>query len=245
MPLLYSNQELFLPIRAKGAPVQYLHKVTSFGQQSELAPSDIQLDGNVDSMATAANSNSVRSVSRLSRRKYTSAPFNATSSSNLTEKPQTTSLTFHATHFRALSSDDRTELNTAKVTTDCLDALTDFFDLMSYLDATIPSAEPLISDPCRPEFVWTGAEMKDSLLDEMREGEQEGRCCPQDMLLDIQAAVEGLGFRRCWRRVSEAQRCIEELGGTRWGRLVETPKLPVSVNKETLSYSFHPLCAPR
>ncbi|XP_062281601.1 ATPase family AAA domain-containing protein 5b [Scomber scombrus] len=248
IPLLYSNQELFLPIRAKGAPVQYLDKVTSSGQQSELAPSDIQLNGNVDSMATAAKSNSVRSVSRLSRRKYTSAAFNATSSSNLTEKPQTTSLTFHATHFRALSSDDRTELNAAKVTTDCLDALTDFFDLMSYLDATIPSAEPLISDPCRPEFVWTGAEMKDSLLDEMREGEQEGRCCRQDMLLDIQAAVEGLGFRRCWRRASEswteAHRCIQKLGGTRWGRLMETPKLPVSVNKKSLSYSFQPLCAP-
>lgn len=236
MPLLYSNLELFLPITAKDVPVQYLDKVTSSGQGSELAPSGIQLDGNINAKAAAAISSSVRSVSRLSRRKHTSTAFNTTFSSNLTKKPQTTSLSFHATH-----------LNTAKVAK-CLDSLTDFFDLMSYLDATVPSAEPLISGSCRPEFVWTGAELKDGLLDEMREEEQEGHC-HQEGLLDIQASIEGLGFYRCWESVSEswtqAQRCRQELGETRLGKLMETPNLPVSANKESLSYSFQPLCAPR
>ncbi|XP_042283266.1 ATPase family AAA domain-containing protein 5b isoform X1 [Thunnus maccoyii] len=244
VPLLYCNQELLLPIRAEGTPVHYLDKVTSSGQQS-------QLDGNINPKATAANSDSVRNISRLSRRKYTSAAFDATSSSNLTQKPQRASLTFKATHLRAQSSDDKTEPNADKVATDCLDALTDFFDLMSYLNATKPAAEPLISGSCRPEFVWTGAEMKDSLLDEMREEEEEeeeGRSCCQERWLDIQAAVEGLGFRRCWRRVSEswteAQKCRQELGGTRWGKLVETLTLPVSADRESLGYSFQPLCAP-
>lgn len=251
MPLLYSNLELLLPIRTKGTPVLYLNTATSSGQQSESASSEIQLDGNVNLKAPAANSNLIRNISRLSRRKYTSAAFDATSSSSLIQKPQRTSLSLKATNLRAPSSDDNTEQNPAKVATDCLDALTDFFDLMSYLDATIPAAEWLISGSCRPEFVWTGAEMNDSLLDEMREEEEEedGWSCCQKKLLDIQAAVEGLGFCRCWRRVSEswteAQRCRHELGGTMWGRLVETLTLPVSARRESLSYSLQPLCAPR
>ncbi|KAM7418885.1 hypothetical protein PAMA_016149 [Pampus argenteus] len=247
VPLLYCNLELLLPIRTKGTSVHYLEKVTSSGQQSELAPSDVQLDGNVNPKATAANSNSIRNISRLSRRKYTSAVFNATSSFNLTEKPQRTLLSSKAAHLRAPSSDDKTEQNADKVTADRLHALTNFFDLMSYLNATMLLAGPLISGSCRPEFVWTGAEIKDSLLDEMREEEVGGSCC-QDRLLDIQAAVEGLGFRKCWRQMSEswpeAQKYRQELGGTRWGSLVERLTRPVSANSESLGYSFQPFCTP-
>ncbi|KAM7394091.1 hypothetical protein PAMP_020911 [Pampus punctatissimus] len=248
VPLLYSNLELLLPIREKGTSVYYLEKVTSSGQQSELAPSDVQLDGNVNQKATAANSNSIRNISRLSRRKYTPAVFDATSSSNLAQKPQRTLSSSKAAHLRAPSSDDKTEQNADKVAADRLHALTNFFDLMSYLDATMLVAEPLISGSCRPEFVWTGAEMKDSLLDEMRDEEVGGSCC-QERLLDIQAAVEGLGFRKCWRQVSEswpeAEKCRQELRGTtRWGSLVERLTCPVSANRESLSYSFQSFCTP-
>uniref|UniRef100_A0A3Q1BV08 AAA+ ATPase domain-containing protein n=1 Tax=Amphiprion ocellaris TaxID=80972 RepID=A0A3Q1BV08_AMPOC len=131
--------------------------------------------------------------SELSRRKCISS-----SSDPSSHKPQITS-SLNETPPSSPSSSDKTE---QKVTSGCLEALTDFFDLMSYLDATLPAAEMLVSGSCTPEaFIWTGAELKDGLLDEM--SEEEGWSWSQERLLDIQAAVEGLGCRRYWWRMSE------------------------------------------
>uniref|UniRef100_A0A3Q1F5P5 ATPase family AAA domain containing 5b n=1 Tax=Acanthochromis polyacanthus TaxID=80966 RepID=A0A3Q1F5P5_9TELE len=154
-------------------------------------------------------------VSRLSRRKCISS-----SSDPSSHKPHITSL--NETPPSSPSSSDKTE---QKVTSGCLEALTDFFDLMSYLDATLPAAEMLLSGSCTPEaFVWTGAELKDGLLDEM--SEEEGWSWSQERLLDIRAAVEGLGCHRYWWRVSEvwtgAQKYRQKLEDKKWGRLVES-----------------------
>lgn len=250
VPLLYSNLELLLPIEAKG----------TCGLQKELAPSDIdlhitQLDGYVSGKASATNSKSVRhisrlsrrrNISRLSRRKYIATMFDT--SCSLT---QNASLSPKRAHLRVPSLRDKTEENPAKVVTNCLDALSDFFDLMSCLDSTMPAAAaPLGSGSCRPEaFLWTGAEIKDGLLDVMSEEGEVDRIWSQERLLDIQAAVEGLGCHRCCWRMSEAwteaQNYRQELGDARWGRLVERLTLPVSSKKQSLSFSLQPLCAPR
>uniref|UniRef100_A0A3B4Y042 AAA+ ATPase domain-containing protein n=1 Tax=Seriola lalandi dorsalis TaxID=1841481 RepID=A0A3B4Y042_SERLL len=150
----------------------------------------------------------------LHRKKYIARVFDTTSPSTLTHKPQSTSLSLKGARSRLPSSSDKTEQKSAQVATDCLDALTDFFDLMSYLDATLPAAAKLVSGSCSPEsFVWTGADIKDGLLDEM--SEEGGRSWSQERLSDIQAAAEGLGFHRCWWRVSEvrteAQKYSQEL----------------------------------
>ncbi|XP_035856076.1 ATPase family AAA domain-containing protein 5b isoform X2 [Sander lucioperca] len=249
VPLLYSNLELLLPIEAKG----------TCGLQKELAPSDIdlhitQLDGYVSGKASATNSKSVRhisrlsrrrNISRLSRRKYIATMFDT--SCSLT---QNASLSPKRAHLRVPSLRDKTEENPAKVVTNCLDALSDFFDLMSCLDSTMPAAAaPLGSGSCRPEaFLWTGAEIKDGLLDVMSEEGEVDRIWSQERLLDIQAAVEGLGCHRCCWRMSEAwteaQNYRQELGDARWGRLVERLTLPVSSKKQSLSFSLQPLCAP-
>ncbi|XP_068448291.1 ATPase family AAA domain-containing protein 5b isoform X2 [Clinocottus analis] len=129
-----------------------------------------------------------------------------------------------------------------------LDALADFFDLVSYLDSTTPAAAAaasLISGPCRPEaFVWTGAEIKDGLLDEMRDEEEEeeeevGRTLSLERLLDIQAAVEGLAGHRCCRRMSEAQKYRLELGDAQRGAEGLT-----SPQRRSLTFSAHPPCSP-
>ncbi|KAG8014881.1 ATPase family AAA domain-containing protein 5 [Nibea albiflora] len=223
VPLLYSNLELLLPIGAKGTSVLHLDTGTCPGLQSEQIQ---QLYGSVSPKVSVDDSKPVRKVSRLSRRRYMTTSDTSTSGSR-----------------------DKTKRNAAKVTSDCLDALTDFFELMSYLDATMPPAEPFVSGSCRPEaFVWTGAEIKDGLLDEMSEEEEEGGSCSQERLLDIQAAVEGLGCHRCLWRVSEvwtdAQKYRQDLGDVRWGRLVERLTLPASSKTQSLSFSLHPLCAP-
>lgn len=245
VPLLYSNLELLLPIKAKGTSVHFLDEGTCCGLQSEPSPPDLlvqQPGGNVGPKASATGSKSVRNISKLSRKYITT--FDTSSSSSVTQSLQTTSS--NGAHSR-----DKSEQNTARVSTDYLEALTDFFDLMSFLDATMPAAAPLVSGSRRPgAFVWTGAEIKDGLLDEMsEEEEEEGRSWSRERLLNIQAAVEGLGCHRCLRRVSntqpEVQQYRQEVGDKRWGRLVESPMLPVSSKRRSLSFSFQPLCAPR
>nr|XP_020452641.1 ATPase family AAA domain-containing protein 5-like isoform X2 [Monopterus albus] len=227
VPFLYSNLELLLSIGMKRTPHHFVDQVTTPGLDSELAPSDAdllaqQLNGNVDLKASGTNSKYVGKFSRLSRKK-------------------------HDTQSGAPSSREKTEQKAAKVETSCLDALTDFFDLMSYLDATLPAAAPLVSGPCRPEaFVWTGAEIKDG-LDELSK-EEEDRSWSQERLFNIQAAVEGLGSHRCCWRVyeawTEAQKYRQDVEDKTWMKLVERLTLPASSKRQSLNYSFQPLCAP-
>ncbi|XP_029918768.1 ATPase family AAA domain-containing protein 5b [Myripristis murdjan] len=244
VPLMYSNLELLLPLpfSAQGASVEVIqHEL-----QSELTPPDIHphiqhLDWDVHLKAMATNSNSIKNLSRLSRRKNMDSR-----SSSLTLKPDRTSLSMKRTQLRA-SSLHKTEQTAPKLATRCLDALTRFFDLMSYLDATMPAAKVLVLDSWRPEeFVWTGAEITNSLLDEIRE--EQGRRYDQERLLEIWAVAESLGFHSCWWRVSEvwteAQRCRQELGEQSWARLVDRLTIPVSSHRQSLTFDFQPLCAP-
>nr|XP_057921366.1 ATPase family AAA domain-containing protein 5b isoform X2 [Doryrhamphus excisus] len=90
-----------------------------------------------------------------------------------------------------------------------LNSLADFFDLMSFLDNTTATAA---AAPHRREFVWTGSDIKDGLLDEMSEVEERWSRS-QESLLDIRAALEGLGYRRCW---TEAGECRQEQDDMRW-----------------------------
>lgn len=243
MPLLYSNLELLLPFGAKRSSVLFLDKEPCSGLQSD----HIQKPNrNASPVSSVTNSIPVQNISRLSRRKYITKTFDTTSSVSLSVTCQRTSISSRNHHSGAPDSRDAKQ-SAANLATDCVDALTDFFDLMSYLDATMPAAAPLVSGPCRREaFIWSGAEIKDGLLDEMRV-EEGGRSLSQDRLSDFQAAVEGFGCRRCLWRVSEAlteaQKYRQELGDTQW-RLVER-WLPASAKKQSFSFIFQPPCAPR
>ncbi|KAF3852259.1 hypothetical protein F7725_005614, partial [Dissostichus mawsoni] len=216
VPLLYSNLELLLPAGAPGSCAAL---------QNVPDPPDIdlhikQLDGYVSVKASATNSKSVKNISRLSRKKCITAMIDDTSSSSLTQR---TPLSSKRAPSAAATKRDKTEEKAARVETDCLDALTDFFDLMSYLDSTMPAAAaPLVSG--RPEtFVWTGAEIKDGMTDEMSADDDVCWTLSQEGLLDVQAAAEGLGFHRCCYRVSEAwteaQKYKQEVGDASWRRL--------------------------
>ncbi|KAI3353305.1 hypothetical protein L3Q82_019846 [Scortum barcoo] len=237
VPLLYSNLELLLPISAKGTSVCFQDTGAGAGLQSELAPSDIdrriqQLDGNIGpKQSTTISKSNVRYISRLSRRKCISTL--DTTSPSISQKRTFSSKSAPYSRYK-------TKQNAARLATDCLDALTDFFDLMSYLDATTPAAAPLTSGSCRPDaFAWTGAEIKDGLLDEMNEEEEGevGKSQSKERLFDIQAAVEGFGCHRCCSRVSVAQKYSQE---TRLERLT----LPASSKRRSFSFSFQPLCDP-
>ncbi|XP_068177688.1 ATPase family AAA domain-containing protein 5b [Antennarius striatus] len=236
VPFLYSNLELLLPISAKETTgtVFSLEKKTCSGLHSDRPPPDVsiqRLSGNVNAKVSPA-------TSRLSRRKYI-IKNDFTSSCSLT---QTSKGTFLArTDSKAQRLKDRTEQTASKVEEDCLCALSDFFDVMSYLDSILtPAAASLISGPCKPEaFVWTGAETKDGVLDELGE---DNRSSSEERLLDVQAAVEGLGFRRCLWRMSEAWSDAQkhkQVGDARWKTLMSA--LPGCSKR--LRFSFQPLCS--
>ncbi|KAM3624546.1 uncharacterized protein V6R79_024853 [Siganus canaliculatus] len=231
VPLLYSNLELLLSLRAKGASAQ-----------SELTTPErhLQQPGGKSSLTASATDMFVGKISRLSRRRRMARPM-----ATLTETPLRTSSLAHACTSRPRA---KSKQSAAKVADDCLEALTDFFDLMSYVDATLPAAAPLAPGPCTPEaFIWTGAELRDGLLDER--SEEEDKDLSQELLLDMQAAVEGLGFRRCLCRVcdawTDAQKYREELGDTRWTRLVERVTLGSTSKGQSFNFGFQSsLCSP-
>lgn len=135
---------------------------------------------------------------------------------------------------------------TGRTAAACLGALTDFFDCMSFLDATAPA----LQGPCGPErFVWTGAETHDGMLDEIREEEEESRRRNQEKLLDIRAAVEGLSCRECRKRACDVQRANQRsrqgVGGeSRW-RPLECLTSSSSSEKPNLNFSFQRASAAR
>lgn len=252
-PLLYTNLELLLPVGANEISVHYLDKVTCSGRQSELAASGTephfqQLHRNVSPKTSASNRKSVRNNSRLSRRKYNAAVSDTTSPSTSTRKPQSTSSSLNAAACRLPRSVDQTGETSTKVETDRLNALTDFFDLMSYLDATLPAAPQLVPGACGPEaFAWTGAEIKDSLLDETRE--ELDRSWSQESMVDIGAAAEGLGFHRCWWRVSEewtqAHNHGQDLEDKKLEKLMERLMFPNTSKRQSLRFGFQHNCTQR
>lgn len=236
VPLLYSNLELLLPIKAEGCLVP---DEGVCGRSDEFPSSDFHIQ-----MPTG--SNPARKISKLGHRKHNPL-LDSTSFPNGTQK---TSLE-NRRQSKLQSWRNRTRQNTARVSADCLEALTDFFDLMSFLDATVPVTAPQVPGPCRPEtFVWTGAETQDGMLDEMSEEEEEKSwSCSLERLLDIRAAVEGLGCRKLLTRISDAwsevQKCPQELGDKSCRRLVERLISPTSSKRQTLSFSFQPVSATR
>lgn len=242
VPLLYLNLELLLSVAAQHTTVRCLETVAYSRLQCEQSDVGLHIQQHNRSIyqrASLTNSKSISHMSRLSRRKY-----NNTSSDSLgLEK----TFSFSGTPSKALYSGSTAQQIAAKEESECLDTLTDFFDLMSYLDATLLPAGTRVSNSCAPEsFVWTGAEIKAGLLDEMRE--EEDSSYSQERLLDIQAAAEGLGCHRCLCRASEAwnevQKLRQGLEDKRWGRLTERLAL-TSSKRHSLSFSFQPLCEPR
>ncbi|XP_047435171.1 ATPase family AAA domain-containing protein 5b isoform X2 [Mugil cephalus] len=227
VPLLYSNLELLLSLEINKTSV---HNLQSQPPTSKSDHPVQQQNHIISPNVLVPNHKSARNVLKLSRRKRTTS-----STSSLTPKHQTS---LDETHLRAMTTSDKPGQYAVKMESACLDALADFFDLMSYHDSTLPAA-----DPCTPEaFVWTGAEFKDSFMDEM--SKEEGRSWGQERLMDIQAAVEGLGCHKCWRRVSEAWTEVQKLGKEPkdkwWGRLAST----ASSKRQSLSFSYQHLCTP-
>ncbi|XP_070964742.1 ATPase family AAA domain-containing protein 5-like [Oncorhynchus clarkii lewisi] len=248
--LLYSNLELLLPlpVRTQPSPLLTPKKVTRPRLQSEPTPPDIH-HPQIPLILDQTSPVKVSSGSRLRTKKCVPTS-DSRSAHSMLVKPYRASLSLRRAH---PSVSNITETVNDKLQTEkaadglvyhCLDAMTDFMDLMSFIDTSLQSESSHKAGPCRPgSFLWTGAEVKDGLLDEMRE--EDGGCrwwC--ERTLEIQAAVEGLGFHRCLARVSEGWTGSQMLEGEQRGRVMEKLTLPVAPPRQSFNVNQTTSCDP-
>ncbi|XP_038131282.1 ATPase family AAA domain-containing protein 5-like isoform X2 [Cyprinodon tularosa] len=223
-PLLYSNLELLLSMAAPPSRPQV---------QMELRPPEADLHLNHTIRST--ESPSCFRPSRLSRRRRAASSPAAKPASDSTYRPQRAP-TLGETRSEARSS---WEQRAAEALMGALESLADFYDLMSNIDALLsPSAS---QPPAAAAFLWTGAALKDGMTDEPRE--EGGRRKPE-ALQEIQAAAEGLGGRRCWRRLaeawSEAHGWRANLSGEQWGGLQDRLLLSNRPKQRNLCFTAQP-----
>ncbi|KAK0140157.1 ATPase family AAA domain-containing protein 5 [Merluccius polli] len=222
-PLLYSNLELLLPLPAttQGTTNHYPDKEPNTGMHTEQPPPASQPPVQQQRRQRPGEtvdlkSEKKRNGSRLSRRKGLSTVTDRCRSSPpdalkpaKAEGPQGSV---------AKTGDEGLDPPTRRG----LVALTHFVDLMSYLD-------------CHLWQLWSRtfpgrAEVKDGLMDEMREGGGERTWWQREMLSEIQAAVEGLAFHVYLGRLSAessgAPTGNQEVGGMEWEDTADRLSLP-------------------
>ncbi|XP_067115939.1 ATPase family AAA domain-containing protein 5b [Osmerus mordax] len=238
VPLLYSNLELLSLSTARTQPVSLSipEEVSQTEPRNHPRPADIHPQ-TPELSCTAPT----RTSSRLSRKKRTrvSDPGSIHSVS-----PHRTSLSLNI-HSRTSSTNDKpTTLNQARrLESQSLGALADFMDLMSHLDSTLPTPVLHPAGPCGSgEFIWTGARVKDGLLDEMRV--EEHGSCSAERVLEIQAALEALAFHTCHTVVSGVWGRGQDLGeGCRDG-VTEELTSPVAPHRQIFSFTHTSILEP-
>ncbi|XP_056441703.1 ATPase family AAA domain-containing protein 5b isoform X1 [Gadus chalcogrammus] len=254
-PLLYSNLELLLPLPAstQGTTNRCQDKDPKAGTITEPPAPAIasqprvkqqgQPGENIDLKAASSSTmrTCLRNTSRLSRRKGILTPTDCSRSSNSALQPpqKEGQRSLEGTHLAPQGSVDKTGDKGIRASTHRgLEALAHFVDLMSYLDSTMENVESHVSGPCVPkDFFWTGAEVKDGLVDEMREGGGERTWRQLERMSEIQAAVEGLGFHVYQGRVSAASSGAptwrQEVGGVEAEEPVDRLSLPGSTLRQS------------
>lgn len=121
---------------------------------------------------------------------------------------------------------------TSSLVSSCLDSLTGFLDNLSFLDCCLQDGHVRRTGHCTPDLlcVRTRAELRDGMLDELRDEEQEVEQVWRHKAPDIRAAVEGMSFRRCWvemeQAMARARRLGEEVGGDQCKQVLEQLTLP-------------------
>ena len=238
VPLLYSNLELLSrsPARTQPASLSIPEEVAQTGPQNHPRPVDIH------PQTPELSCTAPTRTSRLSRRKRArvSDPGSIHSVS-----PQRTSLSLNI-HSRTSGTNDKpTTLNQARrLESQSLDALADFMDLMSHLDSTLPTPDLHTAGPCRSgEFIWTGARVKDGLLDEMRE--EEHGSCSLERVFEIQAALEALAFHTCHTVVSGVMGTGQDLGEGCKDGVTEEVTSPVASHRQIFSFTHTSILEPR
>uniref|UniRef100_A0A8D3AL34 ATPase family AAA domain containing 5a n=1 Tax=Scophthalmus maximus TaxID=52904 RepID=A0A8D3AL34_SCOMX len=116
----------------------------------------------------------------------------------------------------------------------CLDSIAEFLDNMSYMDSSL-LVHPEQGDIHR-RISPVGAAVKDGMTDESRVETDRGSWSRAECVLEMQAAVEALSFRKCRGSVAEAWDKAQQLEGELGQEAKEELTLPVASHRE--EYSF-------
>lgn len=206
-PLLYNNIDLLLHIEGNDRHLFNLNK-----SEGSLPESQIQSNQQQEKeFCQHLTKSTPKTKSRLQRKKSLASltpPSKLKRINHTNESPQKQQCSFN----------ELTRRNS-------LGALSDYFDTMSFINAILMAAQPIVTGSHHlEEFCWTGVQIQDGLLDCMRE--EQDNSDSREKSLDIQATIEALGFHVFWRQVSPLKR--------------ETVRKP----SDTKTFIFWPLSSP-
>lgn len=125
----------------------------------------------------------------------------------------------------------------------CLESIADFLDNMSYMDSSL-LVHPEGSDTYR-KVSPVGAVVKHGMTDESRVETDRGSWLRGERVLEIQATVELLIFRRFQASVAEAWYKAQKLEGELGKEAAVALTLPVASHCEGYSFSQGNPCQPQ
>ncbi|XP_051996027.1 ATPase family AAA domain-containing protein 5-like [Xyrauchen texanus] len=126
----------------------------------------------------------------------------------------------------------------------CLSSLAEYMDHISFLDSSMHYQPSQTEGSCRPnDFVWTGAEVKSGMTDELRlqwDSPINGVSAEE-----IHSALGHLSFRKCRAAITEAWGKAQELEEDIRRKAEEELTLPVALHRQGFSLTQTMPCESR
>ncbi|XP_051572151.1 ATPase family AAA domain-containing protein 5 [Myxocyprinus asiaticus] len=126
----------------------------------------------------------------------------------------------------------------------CLSSLAEYMDHISFLDSSMHYQPSQTEGSCRPhDFVWTGAEVKSGMTDELRlqwDSQVNGVSAEE-----IHSALGHLSFRKCRAAITEAWGKAQELEEDIRRKAEEELTLPVAPHRQGFSLTQAMPCESR
>ncbi|XP_023126606.2 ATPase family AAA domain-containing protein 5 [Amphiprion ocellaris] len=125
----------------------------------------------------------------------------------------------------------------------CLESIADFFDNMSYMDSSL-MLHPHGGDLHR-RMSPVSAVLKDGMTDELRVEADRGSWMMGGHVLEIQAAVEALSFRKCRASVAESWEKAQQIGRELGKEAAAELSLPMAAHRDGYSFTQDGFCQPQ
>ncbi|XP_054615183.1 ATPase family AAA domain-containing protein 5 [Dunckerocampus dactyliophorus] len=253
--LLYSNMETLLPLPCTQLRPAYKPKTPSVTvstcPQSDTAPSQARLFHSAELADCSDDGSPVKVSHRMkkSKRRHCFPDQDGRHSGSDSEesflslcKPQTApppakaetneSLLPQREKRKPLTPEERQKTLPVSM---CLESISDFFDNMSDIDSLLAHHA---DDVCRRNLPVSAA-LKDGMTDELRVEMDTLSWVMGEQVLEIQAAVEEMSFRKCQLSAAETLDRAQQL------EAAEELTLPVASHREGCNFTQSSLCQPQ
>ncbi|XP_062391395.1 ATPase family AAA domain-containing protein 5b [Sardina pilchardus] len=227
--LLYLNMEALLPLPTPASPDpgEFMENVSNSDRHghihSKTLPEasvavDIPPGGRLSSKPRKRRCLSLKGM----QRSRPNSPEKTVSSSHQSTMPSR-----HTDQSEGRTEGHSGEKKASCLVSGCLNSLTEFLDNLSFLDCCLQDHRHVTrTHYCAPGLpsARTRAELRDGLLDELREEQEVGQMW-RHRASEMRAAVEGMSFRRCCLEMepamARARRLGEEVGADQCRQMLE------------------------